>query len=81
MLPLSKPDFMPVGELRALQLAKLQKIVAYEYDRVALFRRRCDENGVKPRDLATLADFRRFPFMKKTDLRDEYPTGLTAAPL
>ena len=81
MLPISKPDFMPVGELRALQLAKLQKIVAYEYERVALFRRRCDEKGVKPRDLASLADLRLFPFMKKTDLRDEYPTGLTAAPL
>ena len=25
--PISKPDFMPVGELRALQLAKLQKFM------------------------------------------------------
>ena len=81
MNPISKNDYLPVGELRAMQLAKLQKIVAYEYERVALFRRRCDEKGVKPRDLATLADLRLFPFMKKTDLRDEYPTGLTAAPL
>ena len=81
MNPLSKPDFMPVGELRALQLAKLQKIVAYEYERVALFRKRCDEKGVKPRDIVTLKDIAKLPFMKKTDLRDEYPTGLTAAPL
>ena len=72
---------MPVDELRALQLKKLQTIVAYEYDRVALFRTRCDEKGVKPRDLVTLKDLARFPFMKKTDLRDQYPTGLTAAPL
>ena len=72
---------MPVSELRALQLAKLQRLVAYEYERVALFRRRCDEKGVKPRDIATLADIAKLPFMKKTDLRDEYPTGLTAAPL
>ena len=78
---LSQPDFMPVDELRALQLKKLQTIVAYEYDRVALFRTRCDEKGVKPRDLVTLKDLARFPFMKKTDLRDQYPTGLTAAPL
>ena len=47
--PVSAPDFMPVDELRKLQLEKLQKIVAYEYERVALFRRRCDEKGVKPR--------------------------------
>ena len=81
MLEISKPDYMPVEELRALQLAKLQKLVAYEYERVALFRKRCDEKGVKPRDIVTLKDIAKLPFMKKTDLRDEYPCGLTAAPM
>ncbi len=81
MNPISKPDYMPRAELRALQLAKLQKLIPYEYERVPLFRRRCDEKGVKPRDLVTLADLGKFPFMKKTDLRDEYPYGLTAAPM
>ena len=79
--PISQPDFMPIDDLRALQLAKLQKLIPYEYEHVALFRRRCDELGVKPRDLATLKDLGKFPFMKKTDLRDEYPYGLTAAPM
>jgi len=78
---ISENDHLPVAELRKLQLAKLQKIVAYEYERVKLFRTRCDEKGVKPSDLKTLADLAKFPFMKKTDLRDEYPTGLTAAPM
>ena len=81
MNPISKPDFMPVEELRKLQLSKLQELIPYEYEHVALFRRRCDEKGVKPRDLVTLADLGKFPFMKKTDLRDEYPLGLTAAPM
>ena len=81
MNSISANDYLPVEELRKLQLAKLRKIVAYEYDRVKLFRSRCDEKGVKPADLKTLADFARFPFMKKTDLRDEYPMGLTAAPI
>ena len=81
MNSLSKPDYMPREELRELQLAKLQKLVSYEYDRVPLFRRRCDEKGVKPRDIVTLADIAKLPFMKKTDLRDEYPIGLTAAPM
>ena len=81
MNPISKPDFTPVPELRRMQLEKLQKLVAYEYERVRLFRTRCDEKGVKPRDLAELKDLAKFPFMKKTDLRDEYPLGLTAAPM
>ena len=81
MNPISKPDYMPIPELRKMQLEKLQKLIPYEYEHVALFRRRCDEKGVKPRDLVTLADLAKFPFMKKTDLRDEYPYGLTAAPM
>ena len=81
MNPISTNDYLPRAELRARQLAKLQKLIPYEYERVALFRRRCDEKGVKPRDLVTLDDLAKFPFMKKTDLRDEYPLGLTAAPM
>lgn len=81
MNSLSNPDYMPREELSKLQLAKLQKLVAYEYERVPLFRRRCDETGVKPRDIVSLADIAKLPFMKKTDLRDEYPIGLTAAPM
>ena len=79
--PISQPDFIPVEALRAMQLEKLRKTVAYEYERVPLFRRRCDEKGVSPRDLVSLKDLAKFPFMKKTDLRDEYPLGLTAAPM
>ena len=79
--PVPAPDFMPVPELRKMQLEKLQKLIPYEYERVPLFRKRCDEKGVKPRDLVTLKDLGKFPFMKKTDLRDEYPYGLTAAPM
>ena len=78
MNPISKPDYMPIPELRKMQLEKLQELIPYEYEHVALFRRRCDEKGVKPRDLATLADLAKFPFMKKTDLRDEYPLGLSS---
>ena len=81
MNAISEKDFMPVDQLRAMQLEKLQKLIPYEYERVPLFRRRCDEKGVKPRDLVTLKDLAKFPFMKKTDLRDEYPLGLTAAPM
>ena len=81
MNSISTNDYLAVEDLRKLQLAKLQKLVAYEYDRVKLFRARYDEKGVKPRDIVTLKDIAKLPLMKKTDLRDEYPTGLTAAPL
>ena len=81
MHPLSQKDYIDVATLRKRQLALLQELIPYEYERVPLFRRRCDEKGVKPRDLVSLADLGKFPFMIKTDLRDEYPYGLTAAPM
>ena len=77
--PVSAIDFMPVDRLRALQLHRLKNTVAYEYERVPLFRRRCEERGVRPEHVKTLADIKLLPFMMKSDLRDEYPLGLRAA--
>ena len=79
--PVSAMDYMPVEPLRALQLHRLQWTVKYAYERVPLFRKRCEERGVKPEHIKTLADIKLLPFSKKTDLRDEYPMGLRGAPM
>ncbi|ENO92412.1 MULTISPECIES: phenylacetate--CoA ligase PaaK [unclassified Thauera] len=67
-------------EISALQLQRLQWSVRHTYDNVAAYRTRCQEKGVHPDDLKSLADLARFPFMTKTDLRDNYPFGLFAVP-
>ncbi len=77
--PVSAMDYMPTEPLRALQLHRLQWTVKYAYERVPLFRSRCDDLGVRPEHIKTLADIRLLPFSKKIDLRDEYPMGLRAA--
>jgi phenylacetate-CoA ligase len=51
------------------------------FDRVPLFRTRCQERQVSPADLKSLDDLGRFPFTLKTDLRDTYPFGLFASPM
>jgi phenylacetate-CoA ligase len=79
--PISAPDFMPVNELRATQLSRLQRTVQQAYDHVPLFHRRLDERGLKPADVRSLEDVRRLPFTVKADLRDTYPYGLFAAPM
>jgi phenylacetate-CoA ligase len=79
--PVSAPDFLPAAQLRDLQLARLQHIVAHAYDRVALFRDRMNERDLKPGDIQTLDDITRLPFCVKTDLRDGYPFGLFATPM
>lgn len=77
--PISALDYMPREELAAMQLHRLKATVKLVYERVPLTRRRMDERGVRPEHIKTLKDIRLLPFMKKTDLRDEYPLGLNAA--
>ena len=79
--PVSAPDYMPVDQLRALQLHRLQGMVRKVYDNVPLTRKRMDERGVKPEHIKTLKDIALLPFSVKTDLRDEYPFGLFASPM
>jgi phenylacetate-CoA ligase len=79
--PVSAPDFLPLPQLRSLQLQRLQSIVQRAYDHVSLFRSRMKELGLTPQDLRTLEDLAHLPFCQKTDLRDTYPFGLFASPM
>ena len=87
-MPVKSPrpgDLEPIetasrDEISALQLQRLQWSVRHTYDNVAPYRKRCEEAGVHPDDLKSLADLAKFPFMTKTDLRDNYPFGLFAVP-
>ena len=79
--PVSAPDFLPPGQLRELQLARLQNMVAHAFNHVALFRGRMSERGLEPGDIQSLDDITRLPFCDKADLRDGYPFGLFASPM
>jgi len=79
--PASVPDYRPVEELRALQLLRLQKMVARAWENVPLFHARMDERGLKPEDICSLEDIAKLPFTIKADLRDNYPFGLFASPM
>ncbi len=80
--PASALDYLPLPQLRALQLRRLKESVnlAYHNQESGLLKRRMDESGVKPEDIKSLDDIRRLPFFLKTDLRDTYPYGLFAVP-
>ena len=75
-----KIETMPKEELQALQLELLQKLVKDTYRDSKFYRERMDAAGVKPEDIKTLDDIRKLPFMKKTDLRDNYPDKLFVRP-
>ena len=63
--------------LEKLQLKKLRAHLAFAYDNSPWYKKSFDEAGVGPKDLKTLADLRRFPFINKKIERDRQ----LAAPL
>ena len=79
--PASVPDYIPLPELRALQLQRVQAVVARAWDHVELFRSRMDERGLVPEDIRILDDIAKLPFTVKSDMRATYPFGLFASPM
>ncbi len=77
----AKIETMPVNQIIALQSERLVKQVKYVYDRVAFYREKMDQAGVKPEDIRGVEDLSKLPFITKDDLRDQYPYGLVATPL
>lgn len=73
-----KIETMSRQAMKELQLEKLKHIVKYAYDNVAFYREKYDAAGVKPEDIRTLEDIRKLPYTVKSDLRDNYPYGLSA---
>jgi phenylacetate-CoA ligase len=73
-------ECMPRAELAALQLSRLKTQLEYAYAKVPHVRAKFDAAQVKPEQLKSLDDIRRFPFTTKSDMRDTYPFGLFAVP-
>jgi phenylacetate-CoA ligase len=67
-------------KLQQLQLARLQETLQRAYQRVPFHKQQFDQAGVTPSSLKSLADLSKFPFTKKSNLRDNYPFGLFAEP-
>ncbi len=74
-------ETMPRPELEALQLHRVQDVIRRVYERVPLYRAKCDQLRVRPDHVRRLEDLSRLPFMRKSDFRDAYPFGLMTVPL
>lgn len=67
-------------ELEKLQLERLQDVVKRAYENVPYYKKRFDEEGIKPDDIKTLKDIKKLPVTTKDDLRAAYPFGMFAVP-
>jgi len=68
-------------ELKDLQGKKLRYTVDLAYNHSPFYRKLFDQAGVKPDDIKGVDDITKLPFVKKQDLRENYPYGMFAVPL
>jgi len=74
-------ECMSSSEMRKLQSERLKELVNKVYQNVEFYRKKMDEKGIRPSDIRSIDDISKLPFTNKTDLRDNYPFGLFAAPM
>jgi phenylacetate-CoA ligase len=71
-------ETMSREEMNRIQLERLQETVKRCYEKVSFHKQNFDQAGFQPEDIQTLEDLQKVPFMKKTDLRENYPFNLFA---
>lgn len=75
-----KTETLPKDELEQLQYKELKKLVARLYSSSEFYKHRMKEANVTPDDIKSLSDISKLPFMRKSDLRDNYPNKLVCVP-
>ncbi|MBN1167315.1 MAG: phenylacetate--CoA ligase [Methanospirillaceae archaeon] len=69
-------ETMPQEKLHEMQYRLLKNLVYRLYSFSPFYQQRMKEHGVHPDDICSLSDMKKLPFMRKQDLRDNYPDGL-----
>jgi len=63
-------ETLPRDRLKALQLERFRERMKYLYDNSPMYKRKYDEEGIKPEDIRTLNDIQHVPFTIKEELRE-----------
>jgi phenylacetate-CoA ligase len=69
-------ESLPRDALQALQLERLQRQVAYNWERSPVHRGKFEEVGAHPKDIKSFADFARIPLMTKEEHRQRQQQSL-----
>ena len=77
----SKNECMARDEIEQTQLERLQATLNRVYKNVRHYKDSFKNIDFVPEDLTSLNDFRKLPFVSRTDLRDDYPYGMFAVTL
>jgi len=79
-----KLETMGRADIQSLQLARLKEVLTRVYNNVPVLKERLSSAGIglsQIEKMASVDELANVPFMKKTDLRENYPFGLFAEPM
>lgn len=76
---MQKEDFLPEEKIKAIQDAKLQRLVKHCYETVPYYKQLFDGLGVRPEDIRTREDLRVLPVLTKQIIRENYDNMLSRA--
>lgn len=71
---LRREETLPPDERRVQILSKLRSQIEYAWEKSPYYREKWQAAGFSPRQLKTLDDLRRVPFLRKDDIRREQET-------
>lgn len=66
---LNESQWWPRERLDALRLERMQRLIHLAYEHTAYWREVMDKNGIRPADIRSLDDLRKFPLLEKQTLR------------
>jgi len=64
------------GQIKQWQLERLKFIVNYAYENTNFYKQKYDKAGFHPRDLKTLKDIEKIPFLTKDEIIENYPENI-----
>ncbi|MFH2068212.1 MAG: phenylacetate--CoA ligase [Candidatus Omnitrophota bacterium] len=73
-------ECQPAKEREKMQLERLKTTVRRAYYNVPYYQKAFNKAGIKPEEIKSLDDLKKFPFVAKAELRGGYPFGMLAVP-
>lgn len=67
---LNESQWWPRERLDALRLERMQRLIRLAYEHTAYWRKVMNKNGIRPSDIRSLDDLRKFPLLEKQTLRE-----------
>jgi len=74
-------ELQPHAQLKQLQLSRLKDLLIYLQENNSFYRQQLKNAGITSSDIQSLNDLCHLPFTSKTDLQENYPSGLFSKPL